>query len=121
MIGIIGAMQIEIDGIVKLLTDVRHESLSHINFFSGKINNIDCVVAMCGPGKVNAAICSQIIISKYKPKAIINVGVASALERNVKIGDIVLANFVVQHDMDTSSIGDARGFIYGIKMIKIPC
>lgn len=121
MIGIIGAMQIEIDNLIKLMTDINCENFSHINFFSGKINNIDCVVALCGPGKVNAAICTQIMIIKYNPKVIVNIGVAGALEKNIKIGDIVLANFVVQHDMDTSAIGDARGFISGINLIKIPC
>ena len=121
MIGIIGAMQIEIDSIINLLTNTKCESFAHINFFSGKINNTDCVIALCGPGKVNAAICSQIMISKYNPQVIINIGVAGALKKNIKIGDIVLADFVVQHDMDTSSIGDARGFISGINLVTIPC
>lgn len=121
MIGIIGAMQIEIGSLVKLLTNAKCESFSHINFFSGKINDIDCVIALCGPGKVNAAICAQLMITKYNPKAIINTGVAGALEKNIKIGDIVLADSVVQHDMDTSAVGDARGFISGINLVEIPC
>ena len=102
MIGIIGAMQIEIDSIINLLTNTKCESFAHINFFSGKINNTDCVI-------------------KYNPQVIINIGVAGALKKNIKIGDIVLADFVVQHDMDTSSIGDARGFISGINLVTIPC
>lgn len=121
MTGIIGAMQIEIDSIVKLLTNAKCESFAHINFFFGKINDIDCVIALCGPGKVNAAICSQIMITKYHAKTIINIGVAGSLEKSIKIGDIVLADFVVQHDMDTSAVGDARGFISGINLVEISC
>lgn len=121
MIGIIGAMQIEIDSIVKLLTNAKCESFAHVNFFSGKINDIDCVIALCGPGKVNSAICAQLMITKYHAKTIINIGVAGALEKSIKIGDVVLADFVVQHDMDTSAVGDARGFISGINLIEIPC
>lgn len=121
MLGIIGAMQIEIENIVNLMDHVDCEVFSHIKFFSGKINNTDCVVALCGPGKVNAAICTQILISKFCPDFVINIGVAGALEKNIKIGDIVLADAVVQHDMDTSAVGDAKGFISGINLIQIPC
>ena len=121
MIGIIGAMDVEIESIKKLMVDTKVESFAHINFFSGKINNVDCVVAVCGPGKVNAAICTQLMISKYAPKLIINTGIAGSAVPQVKIGEIVLANCVVQHDMDTSALGDARGLISGINLIRIPC
>ena len=121
MIGIIGAMDVEIESIKKLMMDTKVESFAHINFFSGKINNVDCVVAVCGPGKVNAAICTQLMISNYAPKLIINTGIAGSAVPQVKIGEIVLADSVVQHDMDTSALGDARGLISGINLIQIPC
>lgn len=121
MIGIIGAMQIEIEGITKLMHNTSCKEFAHMRFFSGKIDNIDCVVALCGPGKVNAAVCSQIMIYKYKPKLILNIGVAGALDKSLNIGDIVLADFVLQHDIDTSAVGDACGFISGLNLIKIPC
>ncbi len=121
MIGIIGAMDVEIESIKKLIANAKVESFAHINFFSGKINNVDCVVAVCGPGKVNAAICTQLMISNYAPKLIINTGIAGSAVPQVKIGEIVLADSVVQHDMDTSALGDARGLISGINLIQIPC
>ena len=121
MIGIIGAMDVEIESIKKLMVDTKVESFAHINFFSGKINNVDCVVAVCGPGKVNSAICTQLMISNYAPKLIINTGIAGSAVPQVKIGEIVLADSVVQHDMDTSALGDARGLISGINLIQIPC
>lgn len=121
MIGIIGAMSVEIENIKHLMIDIKTENIAHINFCHGKINNTECVVAISGVGKVNAAICTQIMISKFSPDLILNTGVAGSLKDNIKIGDIVLADYVVQHDMDTSAIGDKRGFISGINMIKIPC
>ena len=121
MICIIGAMRIEIENLKKLMLDIKCEDFSHMKFFSGKINNVECLLALCGPGKVNAAICTQLIITKYKPIAIINIGVAGALEPYIKIGDLVLASSVVQHDMDTSTVGDKLGFISGLNIINIPC
>ncbi len=121
MIGIIGAMNIEIEAIKNLMTNIKTENIAHITFYIGKLNNVDCVASICGPGKVNAAICTQIMISKFSPKVIINTGVAGALTENIKIGDIVLANSVVQHDVDTSAVGDEKGFISGINIINIPC
>lgn len=121
MIGIIGAMDIEIEAIKNHMTTIKTENIAHINFYIGKLNGIDCVAAVCGPGKVNAAICTQIMISKFSPKTIINTGVAGALKENIEIGDIVLADSVVQHDMDTSAVGDEKGFISGINIINIPC
>ena len=121
MIGIIGAMQIEIEGIKNLMHNIAYKKFAHMKFFTGKIDNIDCIVALCGPGKVNAAICAQIMVYKYRPKIIINVGVAGALDKKLNMGDPVLADFVLQHDIDTSAVGDACGLISGLNLIKIPC
>lgn len=121
MIGIIGAMSIEIESLKNLMTDIKCETAAHINFYIGKLNGIECVISVCGVGKVNAAICTQIMISRYSPKAILNVGVAGALKEDIKIGDIVIADYVIQHDIDTSAVGDEKGFISGLNIIKIPC
>lgn len=120
MIGIIGAMDIEVENIKAILTDIKHEKISGIDFVSGKYNNNDVVVAKCGVGKVFAALCTQAMIMHYNPKIVINTGVAGALADNLKIGDIVIADAVVQHDMDTSALGDPPGLISGINIIDIP-
>ena len=121
MIGIIGAMQIEIENIIKLMNAAECETFAHMKFYKGKINNLNCIVSVCAPGKVNAAVCTQLMITKYSPEVIINVGVAGSLEDGLKIGDLVLADSVVQHDIDTSAVGDELGFISGMKIVKIPC
>ena len=114
MIGIIGAMDIEVESIKSLLTDISVKTVSGVDFVSGKFKNLDVVVAKCGVGKVFAALCTEAMILKYNPKMIINVGVAGCLDKNLKIGDIVIADNVVQHDMDTSPLGDPVGMLSDI-------
>ena len=72
-------------------------------------------------GKVNAAICAQTMILTYKPDIIINTGVAGSLSNELGICDVAVATDVVQHDMDTSPLGDPVGLISGINLVKIPC
>ena len=119
MIGIIGAMDIEVEKIKGFLTDVREEKISGVNFVSGKFSGKDVVVAKCGVGKVFAGLCAEAMILKYSPELIINVGVAGCLDSTLKIGDIVIADSVCQHDMDTSPLGDPVGMLSDINIIKI--
>ena len=120
MIGIIGAMDIEVEKIKAFLTDVSTENISGVNFVRGKFENKDIVVAKCGVGKVFAGLCAEAMILKYNPELIINVGVAGCLDETLKIGDIVIADSVCQHDMDTSPLGDPVGMLSDINIIKIP-
>lgn len=120
MIGIIGAMDIEVEKIKAFLTDVSSETISGVNFVRGKFCDKDIVVAKCGVGKVFAGLCAEAMILKYNPELIINVGVAGCLDESLKIGDIVIADSVCQHDMDTSPLGDPVGMLSDINIIKIP-
>ena len=120
MIGIIGAMAVEVEKILPMLEGDKKETVSGIVYHSGKIEGRDCVVAKCGVGKVAAAVCTQTMILKYSPDAVINVGVAGGIGLDVHIGDIVVSGSLVQHDMDTSAVGDEKGFISGLNLIEIP-
>lgn len=120
MIGIIGAMDIEVEKIKGFLTEICEEKISGVNFVSGKFSGKDVVVAKCGVGKVFAGLCAEAMILKYSPELIINVGVAGCLDSSLKIGDIVIADEVCQHDMDTSPLGDPIGMLSDINIIKIP-
>ena len=120
MIGIIGAMDIEVESLKRLLQNVRKEKISNIEFFSGKIGENEAVIAKCGVGKVFAAICAQTMVMHFKPDVIVNIGVAGGLSKTLHIGDIVIADSVAQHDMDTTALGDERGFLSEIGLIKIP-
>lgn len=120
MLGIIGAMDIEVEGLKRLLQDVREEKISNVNFVRGTLNGRDVVVAKCGIGKVFASICAEAMIMAYKPQAIVNIGVAGGLDNSLGIGDIVVADGVVQHDMDTTPLGEPRGYLSEIGLTKIP-
>lgn len=119
MIGIIGAMKIEVDKIIAMLESKNSEYISGIEFVRGIFHNQDVVVAVSGVGKVNSAITTEAMILKYNPKLIINTGVAGALSPDLKIGDIAVSHDVVEHDMDTSPLGDPKGFITGLNLVKM--
>lgn len=121
MIGIICAMQIELDGILEAVSNPVRENISNVEFVKGFISGNEVVVAKCGIGKVFAALCAEAMILKYKPDCIINSGVAGGVDRDLDIGDIAVAKDVVQHDMDTSALGDPKGLISGINIVNIPC
>ncbi|HWR23263.1 MAG TPA: 5'-methylthioadenosine/adenosylhomocysteine nucleosidase [Feifaniaceae bacterium] len=118
MIGIIGAMQVETDNLKRALTDEKEEFVSGMAFYSGRLAGQSVVLAKSGVGKVNAAMCAQTMILKYRPAAIINTGAAGGLKQGMGIGDIVIADAVVQYDVDTSAVGDPVGFVSGVNRIE---
>ena len=117
LVGIIGAMEIEVLKLRELMSECETDIVSTVKYYSGKINGVSAVVAVAGVGKVNAAVCTQTMILKYNPDVIINVGVAGGLLEGLKIGDIAVATSVVEHDMDTSALGDEKGFITGLDCV----
>lgn len=117
MIGIIGAMTVEIEGIRAKMTEKTEKSISGVTYVSGKLGKNEVVTAVCGIGKVFAAICTQTMILEFKPDVIINTGVAGSLSPMLNVCDIAVADKVVQHDMDTSPLGDPKGLISGINVI----
>lgn len=119
VIGIIGAMDIEVDAIISSMSEKNERIISGIKYVSGKIFDKNVVVAKCGVGKVFAAICAQTMIIEYSPKVIINTGVAGSLVSGFNVLDIAIAKSVVQHDMDTSALGDPKGLISGINVVYI--
>lgn len=122
MIGIICAMDEELEEVLKIMKNTKKETGHNFNFFIGTINDVPCCAVKCEVGKVNSAICTQTLILIYKPKFILNVGVAGAIKENVNISDVVIGKNVVQHDFDVSAFpGREKGEICGIDLVKIPC
>ncbi len=117
MTGIIGAMDVEVEAIKSAMRDEEVKIISEIPFFKGIIHGNNVVLARCGIGKVNAAVCAQIMISVFGVDEIINTGVAGAVAHGIKQNDIVVAENFVQHDVDTSPIGDPIGFVSTINKI----
>ncbi len=120
MIGIIGAMDIEVEALNALMEGAQSESVSGIVFTRGLIEGREVVTAVCGVGKVFAAVCAQTMVLRYGAEAVVNTGVAGSLTATLSVGDIAVADFTVQHDMDTTAIGDPLGLISGINLVKIP-
>lgn len=112
-IGIIGAMEEEITNVLEDMNVVATKNALGLDFYLGTLNNSNnnIVLVRSGIGKVNAALCAQVLIDLFAVDAVINVGVAGAIDKNIKIGDIVISTDAVQHDFDTSALGDEPGVI----------
>lgn len=109
MTGIICAMDLELEGFLKNMEVEEKLEKSRITFYKGKIRNSSAVIAQCGVGKVNAAICTQLMIDFFNPSLIINSGVGGALDERLTVCDIVIGDFALQHDMDGTALGEERG------------
>ena len=119
-IGIIGAMQMEIDNLKEAMEQTTTATYSGVEFVSGKIGEQNVVAAVCGIGKVFAAVCTEAMILKYDVDMIINIGVGGSLTKDLGVLDVAVAKNVVQHDMDTSPLGDPVGLLSGINMVLLP-
>ena len=116
-VGIIGAMEPEVEALIAAIDTPTTETVSGITFYTGKIGEKTVAIAKCGIGKVFAAVCAQTMIMKYSPVLLVNTGVGGALASGIGTGDIVIATDLCQHDMDTSAIGDPKGLVSGINVI----
>ena len=120
MLGIIGAMDEEILEIKNALTDVSVETVTGMDFYRGKVNGKEVVVVRSGIGKVNAAVCSQVLVDRFGVEAIVNTGIAGSLRAEINIGDIVLSTDSVQHDMDATGFGYPAGQIPRMDTFAFP-
>ena len=120
MIGIIAAMEKELAFLKKYIENPVTRVISGVSFISGKIYGRDVVAAVCGIGKVNAAVCAQSMMLTYAPDCVINTGVAGSLSGDLHISDVVAADKLVQHDVDTTALGDAPGFVSTVNTVYFP-
>ncbi len=121
MIGILGAMDIEVAQIKGALTSPVTTSIHGIDFTRGQLEGREVVVAQCGIGKVNAAACAQMLIDRFGPALVINVGVGGSLSPDLRLGDIAVARRVVQHDVDTTALGDPAGYVSTVNKVFFDC
>lgn len=110
-IGIIGAMDVEVNLLKEAAEISSHTVKADMEFCEGTLGSSDVVIAKCGMGKVNSGICAQIMIDLFGVTHIINTGVAGALNKSLKVGDVVVAVDTVQHDFDVTTVGFAKGEI----------
>ncbi|WIF94569.1 5'-methylthioadenosine/adenosylhomocysteine nucleosidase [Caminicella sporogenes] len=110
-IGIIGAMDEEIDILKQQMKIDEVVKIAGIDFYVGSLEKKEIVLVRCGIGKVNAAVCTQILISNFKVSHVINTGVAGAIHDDLNVGDIVISSDVIQHDFDATNFGYNLGQI----------
>ncbi len=119
--GIIAAMSEELEILLKDMDLEDKKVKANMTFNKGKLWGKDVVAVVCGIGKVNAAICTQILASEYNVDKVINVGVAGGIGKEIYPGDIVIADNLVEHDMDTTAFGDPHGQIPRMDTFDFKC
>ena len=120
MIGIIGAMDEEVAKVKEQMSDVEIKTIAGMDFYKGTMCHKETVVVRSGIGKVNAAVCSQILADQYHVPAIINTGIAGSLRNEINIGDVVLSTDALHHDMDASGFGYPVGQIPSMDVLSFP-
>ena len=128
MIGIIGAMDEEVEQLVEVMEITREETKACMTFKAGKLAGKDVVIVRSGIGKVNAAACTQILVDDFKADYIINTGIAGSLKAEIDIADVVISSDVLHHDMDATGFGyplgqiprmDTLSFVADERLIKL--
>lgn len=120
IIGIIGAMDLEVEKLIEAMTDKEVVEYAKRTFYKGKLEGTDVVLARCGVGKVNAAVTVQMMVDKFGITHIINTGVAGSLDEKIDIGDIVLATGAVYHDVEAVAFGYERGQVPQMDVFEFP-
>jgi adenosylhomocysteine nucleosidase len=122
LIGIIGAMEEEVSEIKDCLepSTLSISEKAGMVFYSGTLLGQEVTVVRSGVGKVNSALCSQVLIDDFYVKALINTGIAGSLDRDIDIGDIVISKDVIHHDMDASIFGDPKGWVPRMDTLSFP-
>lgn len=110
-IGIIGAMEVEVAQLKEKMTDVEVITKALMEFNKGSLGGKQVVVVRSGVGKVNAAVCMQILADEFHVDAVINTGIAGSLKSEINIGDVVVSKEALYHDMDARGFGYKRGEI----------
>lgn len=119
-LGIIGAMSIEVDLLKARMDDSSVSVYAGMEFCQGMIDGLPCVVVQCGVGKVNAALCVQILCDCFGVTNIVNTGVAGSLCADLDIGDLVISEDAVYHDFDCSVLGYKIGQVPGLDTLAFP-
>lgn len=120
IIGIIGAMDEEVADLKAEMAEVTIIPKAGMDFYRGILEGHPAVVVQSGVGKVNAAICTQILVDEFHVDYLLNTGIAGSLQNRINIGDIVISTDAVQHDMDATVWGYQPGQVPGMETYIFP-
>ncbi|MBQ7359492.1 MAG: 5'-methylthioadenosine/adenosylhomocysteine nucleosidase [Lachnospiraceae bacterium] len=119
-VGIIGAMELEVEALKAQMNVRQTYTRASMEFFSGSLNDTDVVIVRSGVGKVNAALCAQILVDVFQVTHIINTGVAGSLNADLDIGDILVSEEAIYHDMDVRVFGYPIGQVPSMDVVGFP-
>ena len=119
-IGIIGAMEVEVENLMQCMEDARESKKAGMTFCEGRIGRTEAVIVRCGIGKVNAGLCVQILSDLFGITHVINTGVAGSLDEEINIGDIVVSIDAMYHDMDVTGLGYEPGQVPQLDVLAFP-
>lgn len=118
--GIIGAMELEVETLKSKMTVSRIVKKAGMEFFEGSLNGAQAVIVRSGVGKVNAALCVQILVDLFEVTHIINTGVAGSLNAKLDIGDILISRDALHHDVDATIFGYKPGEVPQLGIREFP-
>ena len=121
MIGIVSAMESEINKILEYVEDKKIKKILNIEFITGKIFSKDIVICISLEGKVNSTIATTLMINEFNIDNIINLGVAGSIDLEVDIFDVVISSSTTQHDYDLTMLGYDKGYVLGVDNIYNEC
>lgn len=120
-IGVIGAMDVEVDALRRAMDGARVTTYANMSFLEGTVGSTPAVVVQCNVGMVNAAVCAQALVDRFGVTHVVNTGVAGSLDASLDIGDVVVATDAVNHLMDVCNLGYAPGQTPGLDVLAFPC
>lgn len=120
MIGIIGAMQEEVEILISEMEVAEEVTYASMTFHRGTLCGKEIVIVRSGIGKVNAGVCAQILVDRFGVDTVINTGIAGSLDAEINIGDMVISTDAVEHDMDASIFGDPVGQVPRMDVFAFP-
>ena len=113
-LGIIGAMSQEVETLLSHLENCNSAEIAGSTFYEGTLCGLEAVVVQCGIGKVNAALCVQILCDRYAVTHVVNTGIAGSLCAELDIGDLVISRDAMYHDVDVRAFGYPMGKVPGM-------
>lgn len=119
-LGIIGAMDVEVAALKAKMENVTVTTRAGMEYYAGQLEGLPAVVVQCGVGKINAAMCTQILIDCFDVDTIVNTGIAGSLLAELDIGDLVISRDAIHHDFDLRFWGRPIGQVPGLDVIAFP-
>ena len=119
-LGIIGAMQEEVETLLARMENKRELSKAGSTFYDGILEGLPVVIVQCGVGKVNAAMCTQVLCDLFEVTHIVNTGIAGSLCADLDIGDLVVSRDAMYHDVDAVHFGYPFGKVPGMDVVAFP-